>query len=244
MEQMEREPEMTNGFTRRKEQSKDDIRKAAWELFSQFGVEKVSIVDIARKAGVSQATIYNNFGSKETLVREFVTSMVDQLVSRVEAVLSYDQPYWEKMAAFIVFLSAIMADGRPGDADGAGISSSTNLQNDPEIKKIRELGPGKNDRALIGVDPGGQKTGPYSGRLSEDAFRVYFKAFMDILIDPQFQQRYDKDPKVSAGPGHGYDLRIEWTQRVTNIKNQIRPLLRPYLVFNGYKGYPLCEKQG
>jgi AcrR family transcriptional regulator len=61
-------PEKVNGFTRRKEQSKDDIRKAAIELFSQFGIEKVNISDIARKAGVAQATIYNNFGSKDIYV--------------------------------------------------------------------------------------------------------------------------------------------------------------------------------
>ena len=92
---------MSNGFERRKEQSKEDIRKAAWELFSQFGVGKVSIADIARKAGVSQATIYNNFGSKDALAREFVTSAVDQLVNRVQEVLTPDRPYREKMAAFI-----------------------------------------------------------------------------------------------------------------------------------------------
>ena len=62
---------MDNGTT---EQSKEDIRKAAWELFGQFGVDKVSMADIAKKAGVSQATIYNNFGSKEALIREFVTT--------------------------------------------------------------------------------------------------------------------------------------------------------------------------
>ena len=57
-----------DGFERRKEQSKEDIRRAAEELFSKFGADKVSVNDIARKAGVSQATIYNNFGSKDELV--------------------------------------------------------------------------------------------------------------------------------------------------------------------------------
>jgi len=44
-----------DGFARRKEQSKEDIRRAAEELFSRFGADKVSVNDIARKAGVSQA---------------------------------------------------------------------------------------------------------------------------------------------------------------------------------------------
>ena len=127
-----------DGFERRKEQSKEEIRKAAGELFSQFGVDKVSIADIARKAGVSQATIYNNFGSKEALTREFVTMMVEQLVHSVQAVLTPEMPYGEKMAAFIQFLSAILTHERPSLAAVPIFTSSIDLQNDPEIKKIRQ----------------------------------------------------------------------------------------------------------
>ena len=91
---------MSNGFERRKEQSKEEIRRAAWELFAQFGVERVSMADIARKAGVSQATIYNNFAHKETLTREFVAVAVDSLVNGIEQVLAPEMPFREKMAAF------------------------------------------------------------------------------------------------------------------------------------------------
>jgi AcrR family transcriptional regulator len=171
-----------DGFARRKEQSKEDIHKAAWELFSQFGVERVSIVDIARKAGVSQATIYNNFGSKETLIREFVTTMVDQLMNRVQEVLSYDKPYWEKMAAFIHIIAEMMANGRPSEGNVTGFTNNYALQNDPEIKKIRDSAQGRMTVLLLG--------------LSENALLVYFKAFMDIFIDPQFQQQYYKNPKL------------------------------------------------
>ena len=66
-----------DGFERRKEQSKEDIRRAAEELFSKFGADKVSVNDIARKAGVSQATIYNNFGSKDELVHDYRKSIVN-----------------------------------------------------------------------------------------------------------------------------------------------------------------------
>ena len=185
-----------DGFARRKEQSKEDIRKAAWELFSQFGVERVSIVDIARKAGVSQATIYNNFGSKETLVRKFVTTMVDQLVNRVQEVLSYDKPYWEKMAAFINIIAEMMANGRPSEGNVTGFTNNYALQNDPEIKKIRDSAQGRMTDLLLGLIREGKEQGQIHSDISEDALLVYFKAFMDIFIDPQFQQQYYKNPKV------------------------------------------------
>ena len=47
-----------DGFERRKEQKKEDIRRAALALFQSYGFKKVSIDEIARKAGVSQVTIF------------------------------------------------------------------------------------------------------------------------------------------------------------------------------------------
>jgi AcrR family transcriptional regulator len=186
---------VSNGFERRKEQSKEDIRKAAWELFSQFGVEKVSVADIARKAGVSQATIYNNFGSKDALAREFVTSAVDQLVDRVQEVLIPEKPYREKMAAFIRFISEMMAQGKPAEVNTL-VFSSYDLLNDPEIREIRNSAQEKMTNLLLGLVEGGKAEGQVRSDLSEAAFRVYFKAFMDIFTDPQFRLLYYKDPEL------------------------------------------------
>jgi AcrR family transcriptional regulator len=185
-----------NGFTRRKEQSKEDIRKAAWELFSQFGVEKVSIVDIARKAGISQATIYNNFGSKDKLAREFVTTVVDQLVNRIQEMSTPDKLFREKMAAFIKFIAEIMAHERPSEADGTVFTTSFDLMNDPEIKKIRDLAQEKMTNLLLGLVKEGKNQGQINLDLSEEAFGIYFKAFMDIFIDPHLQYRFYNDPKL------------------------------------------------
>jgi AcrR family transcriptional regulator len=185
-----------DGFTRRKEQSKEEIRRAALELFSQFGVEKVSIVEIARKAGVSQATIYNNFGSKETLAREFVTTVIDQLIKSVQEIITPNKLYWEKMAAFIQFISAIMAHERPSDADGTVFTSSLDLLNDPEIRKIRDSAQEKMTIFLLGLVQEGKKQGEINKDLSEEACRIYFKAFMDIFTDPQLQHQYSHNPKL------------------------------------------------
>jgi AcrR family transcriptional regulator len=187
---------MVDGFTRRKEQSKEDIRKAAWGLFSQFGVEKVSIADIARKACVSQATIYNNFGNKEMLAREFVTTVVDQLVHRAQDVLSPDMPYREKMAAFIQFISEMMAHGRPSEVDVTVFTSSPDLQNDPEIKYIRDSAQDRMANLLLGLVREGKQHGQVRPDLSEEALRIYFVAFMGIFTDPQLRYRFHSDPKL------------------------------------------------
>jgi AcrR family transcriptional regulator len=187
---------MSDGFTRRKEQSKEEIRKAAWELFGQFGVEKVSMVDIARKAGVSQATIYNNFGSKEALAREFVTSAIDQLITRVQDVLSPEKPYWEKMEDFIHFLSEMMAQGKTSEEDVTVFNSSYDLLNDPEIRKFRDSAQEKMTGLLLKLVHEGKAQGHIRADLSDDAFRFYFEAFGRIFPDPQFRQGYYREPKL------------------------------------------------
>ncbi|MEI7849065.1 MAG: TetR/AcrR family transcriptional regulator, partial [Chloroflexota bacterium] len=158
-----------NGFERRKEQSKDDIRKAARELFSQFGVDKVSITDIARKAGVSQATIYNNFGSKDALVREFVSGSVEYLVACAQEVLSPDLPYREKMGAFLQFIGAMMASGGSDTAEKILLASSVDVQNDPEIKKIRLAAQDKMTRLMLSLVAEGRQQGQVDASISDDA---------------------------------------------------------------------------
>ena len=182
-----------DGFERRKEQSKEDIRKAAWELFSQFGVDKVSIADIARKAGVSQATIYNNFGSKDALAREFVTMAVEHLMARVQELLTPKMLFREKMAAVIQFISEMLANGQPSAAESA-IFSSVDLQNDPEIKKIRADAQEKMSALLLDLIQEGKQQGQVNPNLSDEALGLYFGIFMDMFTHPQLQYRSHQNP--------------------------------------------------
>jgi AcrR family transcriptional regulator len=185
-----------DGFARRKEQSKEDIRKAAWELFSQFGVDKVTIADIARKANVSKATIYNNFGSKEALALEFVTTSVEQLVYRVQKLLTPKQLYREKMEAFIQFISEIMVDDRPLAADSAIFTSNFDLQNDPEIKKIRLEAQRKMTSLMLDLVQEGRQQGQVNPDLSDEVLSIYFAVFMDIFTKPDLQHRFYHHPEL------------------------------------------------
>lgn len=191
---------MTDGFARRKEQSKEDIRKAAWELFGQFGVEKVSIADIARKAGVAQATIYNNFASKEALAREYVAAAIEQLVEQTTVPLIPEQPFRQKLESFIAGITALLAQGQAAGA-AAPVNASPDLLNDPEIRAIRAAAQERMTALLLNLIREGKAEGQIRPELSEDAYRVYFKAFMDVFIDPQFRQMYARNPTLARDLG-------------------------------------------
>ncbi len=66
-----------NGYERRTKLKRDKIRTAALELFCRYGADKTTVNDIAQKAGVSPATIYNYFGSKEGLFRETIINFLE-----------------------------------------------------------------------------------------------------------------------------------------------------------------------
>lgn len=185
-----------DGFERRKEQSKEDIRKAAWELFNQFGVEKVTIANIARKAGISQATIYNNFSSKDALVREFVSGSVEHLVVRAQEVLGPDLPYREKMGAFLQFIASMMASGHPNTAEKIILANSVDLQNDPEIKKIRLAAQEKMTGLMLSLVAEGREQGQVDVSISEDALVFYFEAFMEVFSHPELQARFFARPSI------------------------------------------------
>jgi AcrR family transcriptional regulator len=185
-----------DGFARRKEQSKEEIRKAAWELFSQFGVDKVSMMDISRKAGVSQATIYNNFGSKEALVRDFFTAVIDHLVISAHMALSPDKPFCDKMVSFFEFISEMMAQGGSSEDDAIVFSANNGLLNDPEINKIRVSAQEKMTGLLLGLVQEGKEQNQIRSDLSEDSLRVYFMAFMEMFTNLHFRQAYRRDPKI------------------------------------------------
>ena len=190
-----------NGFARRKEQSKEDIRRAAAELFAQFGVDKVSIASIARKAGVSQATIYNNFGSKEALAREFVAAAVDGLVNRVQAVLTPEKPYKDKIAAFVQFLSTTTKSARPAGAAAPIFGASRDLLEDPEIQKVRSAAQERMTDLMLGLVREGKQQGQVNRDLSEDALSVYFGVFMDVFTSPELRSRFAQRPGLALELG-------------------------------------------
>src|SRR5438067_10348420 len=65
-----------------------DILDAAQRVFSQRGVSKATVADIAEAAGVAKGTVYLYFGSKEHLLLALRDRFTDELLSHVSDLLS------------------------------------------------------------------------------------------------------------------------------------------------------------
>lgn len=80
-------PEDAVAWRRRKSQRRPELLAAARALIEDEGAETVTMVRIAKAAGVSEATVYKYFENKEDLinqvVREWATPFVDRLVKEL-----------------------------------------------------------------------------------------------------------------------------------------------------------------
>ena len=90
-----------NGYERRTKAKKDSIINAAWELFSERGITDVGISEIAAKAKVSQVSIYNYFGDKNTLAKEVLVSYLDKTIKGYDEILEREIPFYEKLKLII-----------------------------------------------------------------------------------------------------------------------------------------------
>lgn len=76
---------------------KNTIINTALTLFQNSGFTNVSIKDIAKKANVSQVSIYNYFGSKDSLVFECTKIVMEDTFKKANTILKMDIPFIDKV---------------------------------------------------------------------------------------------------------------------------------------------------
>jgi AcrR family transcriptional regulator len=178
-----------DGFERRKEQSKESIRKAAGELFAKFSVGKVSINDIARKAGVSQATIYNNFGSKDELIQDYIQTVANRFSEYFRDILKANKPYVEKVEDIVQYMIEV------GES-GSGYSD-VEIMNNPQFKQLVDSLV-EQVRTLLGeFIMEGKKEGYVNPDISDEAIEAYVEILIQGMnASPELHARTHHDPKL------------------------------------------------
>ena len=180
-----------NGFERRKEQKKDNIRRAALELFQALGFRKVSINDIAQKAGVSQVTIYNHFGSKDELVRDVIKNLFYRMLDKYRDIIREEIPFLEKLQAIVFDKSEIVGQFH-------GELTQTALSQDPEMRQfVESMWRGEVNQMLIDLFEDGRKQGYISPDISQEAILSYYEIFRQGMYNsPHIQAKLENNPQL------------------------------------------------
>jgi AcrR family transcriptional regulator len=111
--------------------NRERIVTAAREMFVEYGPD-VPLDEIARRAGVGNATVYRNFPDRDALVREVVCSVLDRTGAAGERALAETGDAFEALERFV----HTSADERISAL--CPMVSSTFDENHPDLEAARE----------------------------------------------------------------------------------------------------------
>ncbi|TCL71594.1 TetR family transcriptional regulator [Hydrogenispora ethanolica] len=89
---------------------KTEILDAFMRLVCRFGLDKTTMQDVAKEAGISVGSIYNDFKNKEELIDAFVCRIQEQLMNRSKRLLEQDHPAEQLLHGFIVEFFLLVAE--------------------------------------------------------------------------------------------------------------------------------------
>ncbi|GGS29810.1 TetR/AcrR family transcriptional regulator [Streptomyces griseoviridis] len=111
--------------------NRERILTAAQEMFVEHGPE-VPLDEVARRAGVGNATVYRNFPDRDALVREVVCSVMDRMAGAAEVALARGGDPFAALERFV----HVAADQRISAL--CPMVSTTFDQHHPDLEAARE----------------------------------------------------------------------------------------------------------
>jgi AcrR family transcriptional regulator len=107
------------------------ILEAAAEAFAEKGHE-ACVADIARRAGVGQATIFRRFETKDDLIAAVLKRKLGQVLEAAEAAAAQPSA-WDGLCSFMATVTDLQLRDR-----GFFQSNAQHLMGDPEIQQLKQ----------------------------------------------------------------------------------------------------------
>ncbi|WP_338749451.1 TetR/AcrR family transcriptional regulator [Bacillus sp. FJAT-52991] len=120
-----------NGFNKRTEMKKQQIKEATYTLLKTNTAKEITIKEIAQLARVSQVTIYNYFESKELLIREVMKEYMMKQLQQFKDMFTSELPLKEKIEGVIFQKKSAIQDIEPANFQQL-------LANDHELQQFVE----------------------------------------------------------------------------------------------------------
>ncbi|MBL1075347.1 TetR/AcrR family transcriptional regulator [Nocardia sp. 2] len=114
------------------------IESAATALFLEHGIDRVSVDDVAARAGCSRATLYRHVGGKPELIRLVMTRAAATVADRVAATVAPLEGSRRGVEAILATLTAIRSDPTLSQWLGSARARTTGeyLATAPELRGI------------------------------------------------------------------------------------------------------------
>jgi AcrR family transcriptional regulator len=152
---------------------KELIISSAIKLWrATHNVQKVSLSDIATEAGVSQTTVYNNFGTREGLVEEVIKFLMRETLEKQWAIVRSNLPLPVKLQSIISNKTDTMRD----------IYSDVlaKLANDPSTRQyLEDMYQSEMKPIMHEIIEDGKRQGYIRSDMPEEAVMIY----LDMLKD-------------------------------------------------------------
>ncbi|WP_243387595.1 TetR/AcrR family transcriptional regulator [Bacillus kexueae] len=179
-----------DGYQKRTEKKKENIRKAALALFSEFGVEKVTVSEIAKRANVSPVTIYNYFGNKDDLVKHVISHSLNEAIEERKKVLESDIPFRDKIQKLIFEKAAYIETVNPEFLQKM-------ISNDPDIKEIVDELYKKSLPLLVQLFEEGKRHGHIDESISTETLLMYINMFKYAMNQYQLFDSREKNAQTT-----------------------------------------------
>lgn len=163
-----------NGHELRRKRKKQDIIHAAYALFFSNKYSDVTVEDIAVEAHVSPASIYNFFGTKQTLLFETMKKYIEENIDRLESQL-------DEADSFIAQLRILFEQKVSGASQNVTFLRNLNI-NDPLFGKMKEYSESLSYPVIKKVIDRGKAEGSVAVHLSDEALWIYINAVSSALF--------------------------------------------------------------
>lgn len=162
-----------NGFEKRANLIKEKIMKTTLDMLRTSDPKRIRIVDISKMANVSQVTIYNYFGSKETLLREVFRNYVDNTIREFEDYMNEGHSLKEKIE-YILFLEKASYKEFP-----PRLIKELLIEDDELTRYIEEQYKEKTIPLTVRIIEEGKTSGEISDDVSIEIVLAFIKLYMN-----------------------------------------------------------------
>jgi AcrR family transcriptional regulator len=165
------------------------IVEAARGLFLSRGFVRVTADDIADELGISKATLYKEFASKEDILKAVVRDIMAEIAARVDAIIKNDeQSFVERLVALFAFVGGRLSLLGPVFLRDIEKSAPAIWREIEDFRRDKLL---TNFKAILAA---GHKQGLFRGDVDDDLLMRMFIRLVEGFVNPAEMLRAGRTP--------------------------------------------------